>query len=167
MNINNLSLLFLFYLLSTRTEVYIVLSENFLTHQENFKDFQLTLLHINYDENRFLHNLYKTVKEKLPPEQEAILKKCFSRKNIIATNEPLNFLKKLSIQSLDEKKIIKENLITIIEIAQPFSTKEYIFNIKIKIFDKKSMKGTSLEHPCFWLSLDNCSENSFKQIFLP
>ena len=72
MNINNLSLLFLFYLLSTRTEVYIVLSENFLTHQENFKDFQLTLLHINYDENRFLHNLYKTVKEKLPHKQEEI-----------------------------------------------------------------------------------------------
>lgn len=155
------------YFFSIGAEIDIVLQENFLTHQETLKDFQLTLLHINNDENRFLHNLYKTVKEKLSPEQEAIfLKNLLSRKNIIVANEPLNFLKKLSIQSLDEKKIIKENLITIIEIEQLFSKKDYIFNIKIEIFDKKSMKGTSLEHPCFWLSLDNCSENSFKQIFL-
>jgi hypothetical protein len=42
------------YFFSIGAEIDIVLPENFLTHQETLKDFQLTLLHINNDENKFL-----------------------------------------------------------------------------------------------------------------
>lgn len=180
MKINNLIIVFFFisYFFSIDAEIDIILPDDFFVHKETLKDFQLTLLHINNDENKFLHNISQVSEKNLIPEEKKILKEILSRKNIIVPNKTLHFLKKLSIQSLDEKKIIKEGIDTIIIIKEIsdipnnknlfqnlFQKKDNInkiFNIKIMIFDNKSTK----ENPSFSFYLDNYSENSFKKIFL-
>lgn len=181
MKINNLIIVFfvISYYFSISAEIDIMLSENFLKNQETLQDFQLTLLYINSDENKFLHNISQAFEKNLIREEKKILKEILSRKNIIAPNETLHSLKKLSIQSLDEKKIIKEGIATIIMIKEISDTPKNknlfqnlfqkkddinkIFNIKIMIFDKKSTQKS----PSFSFYLDNnYSENSFKKIFL-
>lgn len=159
MKINYLIIVFfvISYFFSIDAEIDIILSEDLLANQEILKDFQLTLLHINSNEKKFLYNIFQMYEKILPPEEKNFFNQILPRKSLVVPNNESYFLKKLSIQSLDKEKVIKENIFTRITIKE-FSKQNQTFNVVVKIVDSNQNKSVT----CF---IDNFSEDLFKKKF--
>lgn len=129
--------------------------------QENFKDFQLTLLHINSNEKKFLYNIFEICKKILNVEEKNVFNEILSRKSLVVSNNESYYLKKLSLQSLDREKIIKENIFTFMTIKQ-FSKQNQTFNIVVKIVDT----NVANEKRILEFQLKNYNQDVFKKNFL-
>lgn len=145
------------YSFSIGAEIDIILSEDFLASQKTLKDFQLTLLHINSNEEKFLDNIFKIFEKNFSHEQKNFFKQISSRKSIVVANNELYCLKKLLLKSLDKEKIIKEKIFTVITINKFSEKNQTFFNIKVEI---------SVNKETLTLSLYNYNEDVFKKNFL-
>lgn len=163
MRINNLIIVFfvISYFFSIGAEIEIILSEDLLANQETLKDFQLTLLHINSNEKKFLYNIFEICKKILNVEEKNVFNEILSRKSLVVSNNESYYLKKLSLQSLDREKIIKENIFTFMTIKQ-FSKQNQTFNIVVKIVDT----NVANEKRILEFQLKNYNQDVFKKNFL-
>jgi hypothetical protein len=161
--INNLIIVFfvISYFFSIGAEIEIILSEDLLANQETLKDFQLTLLHINSNEKKFLYNIFEICKKILNVEEKNVFNEILSRKSLVVSNNESYYLKKLSLQSLDREKIIKENIFTFMTIKQ-FSKQNQTFNIVVKIVDT----NVANEKRILEFQLKNYNQDVFKKNFL-
>lgn len=159
MRINYLIILFfvISYSFSIGAEIEIILSEDLLTNQETLKDFQLTLLHINSNENKFLQTVFKDTQKILNVEGKKTFQEILSRKNIVTLNKELDCFKKFSLRSLDKEKIIKEDTFTFITFIEISNAK---IVMEVRIFDKNSTQ----EKPLLGVYMD-LNESSFKKKF--